>query len=160
MRPIVLVLFALLSAPLWAAPEYPNMGEDIFNTKADGAKLIDEAIVRAKQEDKRVLILFGANWCPWCRRLHRAFSSSPTVKQGIRGKFILVYVDANTRNDRERNAGVIERYGNPVQYGIPVFVVLETDGTQLTTRESQSLSAAKDDATDNLIRAFLDKWTK
>ena len=145
---------------LWSAPEYPHMGPDIFDTKADGVKLIEAALVQARQEDKRVIVLFGANWCPWCRRLHLAFTSTPTVRQRIQQKFVLVYIDANMRNDRKRNAAVIERYGNPLQHGIPVFVVLDREGTQLTTRESQSLAAATDEATAGLIRAFLDKWAK
>ena len=160
MRLIVVVMFAFLAIPLSAAPEYPHMGADIFDPKVDGAKLIADALVRAKQEDRRVLVLFGANWCPWCRRLHQAFTSAPVVTQKVQQKFILVYIDANTRNDRKRNAAVIERYGNPLQYGLPVFVVLESDGTQLTTRESGSLAAGTDEATAALIRAFLDKWAK
>ena len=153
-------LFALLAIPRSPASEYPHMGADIFDPKVDGAKLIEDAIVRAKQEDKRILVLFGANWCPWCRRLHQAVTSAPAVTQKVQQKFILVYIDANTRNDRKRNAAVIERYGNPLQYGLPVFVVLESDGTQLTTRESASLAAGTDDATAALVRAFLDKWAK
>ena len=160
MRRTALLLFSLISMPLWAAPEYPHMGVDIYDTKADGENLIDAALLRAKREDKRVLILFGANWCPWCRRLHQTLSSAPTVLQKIHQEFVLVYVDVNTRNDKKRNATVIERYDNPLKYGVPVFVLLENDGTQLTTRESGSLSAATNEATAKLITEFLGKWVK
>jgi len=160
MRLTALLLLSLISMPLWAAPEYPHMGADIYDTKADGGNLIDAALVRAEREDKRVLILFGANWCPWCRRLHQALSSAPTVVQKIHQEFVLVYIDANTRNDKKRHATVIKRYGNPLRYGMPVFVLLDNDGTQLTTRESGSLSGATHEATAKLITEFLDQWVK
>ena len=160
MRLTMLLLFSLLAVPLWAAPQYPHMGSDIFDPKEDGEKLIDHALVQARQEDKRIVVLFGANWCPWCRRLHQVLTSDPALTKRLQKKFVLVYIDANTRNDKKRNAEVIEKYGNPLRYGLPVFVVLDTDGTQLTTRESQSLAAATDGATADRIRAFLDEWTK
>lgn len=158
MRPLTFLLSAFLSVPLWSAPEYPHMGPDIFDTKADGVKLIEAALVQARQEDKRVIVLFGANWCPWCRRLHRALTSSPDLTERLRQKFVLVYLDANTRHDKKRNAAVIEKYGNPLRYGLPVFVVLDRDGTLLTTRESGSLAAPTDQETAERIRAFLVEW--
>ena len=106
------------------------------------------------------LLLPGAALPAAATSSSKAAAELSAVRQRIQQKFVLVYIDANMRNDRKRNAAVIERYGNPLQHGIPVFVVLDREGTQLTTRESQSLAAATDEATAGLIRAFLDKWAK
>ena len=40
------------------------MGTDIFDTKVSAEKLISDAVTLAKREDKKVLLFFGANWCP------------------------------------------------------------------------------------------------
>ena len=160
MRLIALFLIGLLAAPLWAGPEYPHMGEDIFDAKADGEKLIADALGKAQREDKRVLLLFGANWCPWCRQLHRIFETDPATVTRLREKYVLVYLDANTRHDKKRNAAVIARYGNPVRLGIPVLVVLERDGTLLVTQETGSLATATEEETSRRVRAFLDKWAR
>lgn len=160
MRLIALLLVGLLAAPLRAGPEYPHMGDDIFDAKADGEKLITGALSQAQREDKRVLVLFGANWCPWCRQLHRVFEIDPAIVARLREKYVLVYLDANTRHDKRRNAAVIARYGNPVRLGIPVFVVLERDGILLVTRETGSLAAATEEETARRVRAFLDEWAR
>ena len=105
------------------------------------------------------MLIFGANWCPWCRRLHQVFTVAPAVRARLRDDFVLVYVDANTRNDKKRNVAVQERYGNPIQkHGLPVMVVLDSDGRQLTTRETSSLSAPTDEEVARRVAAFLTEW--
>lgn len=158
LRTVVVALFCLLGASLFAAPEYARMGPDIFDPKVKGEALIDQATARAKLEDKRILLLFGTNWCPWCRRLHDIIGADPRVAARLRQHFVVVYIDANTRNDKARNRSVIERYGNPVRHGIPVFVVLDAEGTLLTTRETSTLSDVTDEGVAEKLLAFLDKW--
>lgn len=156
----LLFFFSAVTAWLGAKPEYPSRGPDIYDPKVSAEKLIADAVLQAKHEDKRVLLLFGANWCPWCRRLHRTLTEEPAVQARLRQKFVLVFIDANTRHDKQRNAGVIEKYGDPLRFGLPVFVVLDRDGTLLTTRETASLVGNTDtdaQVAANVI-AFLDEW--
>jgi len=120
---------------------------------------VAQGLTRARSEGKRVVLLFGANWCPWCRRLHHAFADDAGVIAILRGSFVLVYVDANTRNDKKRNADLIARYGDPLQkYGLPAIVVLETDGRQLTTQETASWAAPADEEVARRVAAFLAAW--
>lgn len=158
----VFTFLLLLAVPSFGAlPEYRSTGSDIFDPKAGAEVLIAKAVAQAKREDKRILLLFGANWCPWCRRLHAALTKDAAVQERLKRKFILVFVDANTRNDKNRNAAVIEKYGNPIpQYGLPVFVVLDRDGTQLTTRETASLAADTDAKVAARVLSFLNEWAK
>ncbi|MBI5771206.1 MAG: thioredoxin family protein [Verrucomicrobia bacterium] len=155
------MLLGLLAVTAFAAaPEYRSMGPDIFDPKVSGETLVADALRLAKRKDKKVLLLFGANWCPWCRRLHRALTTGTAVPDRLRKSFVLVFVDANTRNDKNRNAGLIEKYGNPLQFGLPVFVVLDGDGKQLTTRETASLAADTDAKVADNVLAFLHEWAK
>jgi thioredoxin-related protein len=137
------------------------MGTDIFDAQAPAEKLVAEAVAQAKREDKKVLLFFGANWCPWCRRLHAALTQNPAVQSRLRQKFVLVHLDANTRNDQQRNAAVLKKYGDPIrQYGLPVFVVLARAGIQLTTRETASFAADTDKKMAERLLSFLDEWSK
>jgi len=154
-----LLLLALLFPVLRAAPEYPRMGPDIFDRQVKGEELVAQAVTRAQRKGKRVVLLFGANWCPWCRRLHHAFTDDPGVVAILQRSFVLVHVDANTRNDRKRNADIIARYGDPLQkYGLPVIVLLEADGRQLVIQETASWAAPADEEVANRVAAFLAKW--
>lgn len=158
-RNFLLLLLSWFAPLLRADPEYRAMGPDIFDRHIKGEVLIDQAVTRARKENKRIALVFGANWCPWCRRLHQIFIGAPAVRARLRDDFVLVYVDANTRNDRKRNAAVQEQYGNPIQkHGLPVMVVLDSDGRQLTTRETSSLSAPTDEEVARRVAAFLEEW--
>ena len=121
--------------------------------------MIDKALELAGREHKRIFLLLGANWCPWCRRLHAAFTENPTVRAAIQQGFVLVYIDVNTRNDKKRNASINERYGNPLQNGLPVMVILDQDGKQLATQETASLAAPTDEEEAKRVMAVLTKWT-
>ncbi len=134
------------------------MGPDIFDPGAPAEELIEAALARAGREHKRVLLFFGANWCPWCRRLHRVFAADEDIGSLLNQGFVLVHVDANTRRDKKRNASALARYGNPQRFGLPVFVVLASDGTQLATQETQSLAAPTDEEVAGRLRRFLAEW--
>jgi thiol:disulfide interchange protein len=152
------VALALVGAPtLRADPEYPKMGPDIYDTQADGGAQISAAIDRAAAEHKRVILDFGANWCIWCRRLHATFEGDPAVSRALARDFVVVMVDVNMRNGPKRNAGVNERYGNPVQHGLPVLVVLDSDGKQLTTKDTGELEDGAGHSPAK-ITAFLASW--
>lgn len=158
-----LMFIALLwGVPVFGAkPEYTFMGADIFDPKAPGEELVAGAVRQARSADKRILVLFGANWCPWCRRLHAALTKEPAIQARLRDKFILVFADANTRNDKNRNAALLERYGNPtLQFGLPVFVILDREGKQIGTRETASLAADTDAKVAHNILTFLGEWSK
>jgi thiol:disulfide interchange protein len=150
-------LALLSSAGLRADPEYPKMGPDIYDVHADASADIAAAIIRAGAEHKRVLLVFGANWCIWCHRLHATFGANAAVAAALDRGFVLVEVDVNTRKGEKRNAAVIERYGNPVQHGIPVLVVLDSAGNPLTTKDSGELEEG-DGHSPAKILAFLATW--
>jgi thiol:disulfide interchange protein len=163
MKSLLLCALALgvslaLTLPARAAdPEYPKMGPDIFDTKASAEADISAALARARAEHKRVILDFGANWCIWCRRLHATFESDPAVSASLRRSFIVVMVDVNTRRGEKRNAAVVARYGNPVRLGLPVLVVLDQDGSPLTTKDSGELEDGEGHSPAK-ITAFLASW--
>jgi thiol:disulfide interchange protein len=156
MRTLLAALF--FATALFADPEYPHMGPDIYDTHANGDRQIKDALERAGAENKRVIVDFGANWCIWCRRLHHTFESDPAVARRLRESFVLVMVDINSRHGDRRNADIDARYGNPVRFGIPVLVVLGADGRLLTTKDSGELEEG-DHHSPRKILEFLERWS-
>lgn len=156
MRLRLLSLFLVIAAALPAA-EYPQMGPDIYDTQADAAADIETALARAKAENKRVLLDFGANWCVWCHRLHTLFTTNEAVAARLAADYVVVMVDMNARGGKSRNTATNERYGNPIQHGLPVLVVLDAAGNLLTTQETGALEngPAHDPAK---VLAFLQRW--
>jgi thiol:disulfide interchange protein len=149
---------ALLAGPsLKADPEYPKSGPDIFDVHADASAQVAAALTRAQAEHKRVILDFGANWCIWCRRLHSTFETDPSVAKALEKDFIVVMVDVNTRKGTKRNDDLVVRYGNPTEHGIPVLVVLDSNGKQLTTKDTGELEEG-DGHSPKKIAAFLIYW--
>jgi thiol:disulfide interchange protein len=152
-----LVLLSVVTA-LRAEPEYPKQGPDIYDREADGTAQIAVALTQAKAEHKHVLVKLGANWCVWCHRLHHTLHTDAAVAKTLNDNFILVLVDVNHRNGKQRNDAVNDRYGNPTALGLPVLVVLDADGKQLTTQETGALEDGKEAHDPAKIIAFLEKW--
>ena len=155
--PLSLVLFATVLS-LHADPEYPKMGPDIYDTLADGRAQITTALSQARADHKRVLVELGANWCIWCRRLSHTFEADPAVARVLNANFVLVLVDVNHRDGKHRNDAVNDRYGNPVAQGLPVLVVLDAEGHQLTTQETGALEDGKSAHDPQKVIAFLQRW--
>jgi thiol:disulfide interchange protein len=147
-------LALLCASPLAAEPEYPKMGPDIYDVHADGSAKIAVALAQAAAEHKRVILDFGANWC---RRLHSTFENDASVSKALSRGFVVGLIDVNTRNGSNRNADANAKYGDPIQHGIPVLVVLDPDGKQLTTKDSGELEEG-DGHSPAKIKAFLASW--
>lgn len=137
------VLLAVVAfAACWfggCAPQTKHThGPDIYDTKADGEKLIADALVVAKRENKRVLTEFGANWCIWCRRMHDMLHNDPQVSPFFNQHFVLVMIDVDEdANGKTHNLNLIERYGDPTTNGIPGLVLLDADGKVLKVQDTE-----------------------
>jgi thiol:disulfide interchange protein len=131
-------------------PEPPN----IYDESAEGSKQIDDAVVLARKEHKRVLLQFGANWCGWCRMLHHLFETDKSVAEELGSGYVVVMIDVN----KGHNKDIDKRYGYPTRFGLPVIVVLGADGRQLTTQDTGELEEG-DHHNPGKVTAFLKKWT-
>lgn len=158
MKLLTVLLYAATTVALRAEPEYPKMGPDLYDVQADGTAQIAAALAQAKAEHKQVLVKLGANWCIWCRRLSHTFEADAGVARALHENYVLVLVDVNHRSGKARNDAVNDRYGNPVAQGLPVLVVLDADGKQLTTQETGALEDGKAAHDPAKVIAFLRQW--
>jgi len=60
--------------------------------------------------------------------------------------------------NKGHNSTVDARYGSPTKLGLPVIVILDADGKQLTTEDS-SLLEEGDHHSPQKVLAFLKEWT-
>ena len=151
--PLSLCLFLLCSFSLGraqAADAPKTTPLPLYDISADGSKQIAEALAVASGSNKNVLLQFGANWCPWCHKLHKFFEADAGIADLLKGDFIVVLIDVN----KGRNGDVVSRYGNPTRLGLPVLVVLDAAGKQLTTEDTGLLEEGQSYNRDKVI-AFL-----
>ncbi|MFG0260298.1 MAG: hypothetical protein ACF8LK_08090, partial [Phycisphaerales bacterium JB041] len=73
---VTLLFAAMLSPAAHAQQEAPadkpvrlTREPTLYDVNADASEQIAAALAKAKQENRRVLIQWGGNWCGWCIQL-------------------------------------------------------------------------------------------
>ncbi|MEM9170851.1 MAG: thioredoxin family protein [Pseudomonadota bacterium] len=98
-----------------------------FDETRDAAADVEAAFARARLTGKRVLLVFGANWCHDSRGLAANFDK-PALAELIAARYERVWIDVG---DRDRNLDLAARYGAPTLMGTPTVLILDADGTLL-----------------------------
>ncbi|MEO6036290.1 MAG: thioredoxin family protein [Verrucomicrobiota bacterium] len=127
----------------------------LYDVKADGTAQIAAALKTAQAENKRVILKFGANWCGWCHKLSGLLKTNAELAQLVKDNYLVVLIDV----DKEHNKNAVEKYENPTKFGLPVLVVLESDGKLLTTQDTGKLEEGNQHSPAK-VKAFLEKWRK
>jgi protein disulfide-isomerase len=109
-----------------------------YDTAADAHIALQQGLADAQSQNKDVLVIFGANWCEDCRDLDKAMHGSSASL--IDGRFIVVKIDVGNFN---KNLDVANRYGNPIQKGIPAAVVLSPTDQVLYSTKAGELADAR-----------------
>jgi thiol:disulfide interchange protein len=113
---------------------------EIYDQTADAKAQIAMALARAKAENRRVLIQWGAEWCSWCHLLHGTFQSDPAVRKKLKYEYDLVLVDIGKW---DKNMDLAAAYGADLKAnGVPFLTVLDADGKSIANQETGSLEAA------------------
>jgi thiol-disulfide isomerase/thioredoxin len=132
--------------------------DPIYDEKADANAQIAAALAKAKTENRRVLIQWGANWCGWCYRLHDHFEKNKDVRRKLLYEYDLVLVDVGKG---DKNLDLAKRYGADfMNKGLPFLTVLDGDGKVLANQETGSLEtqdAEKPGHDGKKVLAFLTK---
>jgi len=132
----------LLAAVLMACAAFARAGtanavdDQPFDSGADARAQIEAAIVD-RGSDKRILLVFGGNWCGDSRSLVRRFHG-PDLAPLMEREFRVLYIAVGRR---QRQLEVAERYGNPIDKGVPSVALLAPDG-RLLHADHGSLSSA------------------
>ncbi len=129
----------------------------IYDTKIDGATQIAEALVKAKRDHKHVLLQFGANWCVWCHRLDGVLKVDKALAKLIQYEYEFVLIDVDDINGKRHNDEIDARYGRPTKNGLPAWVILDADGKQLVTINTEPLEQG-DGYDTSKVAAALNKW--
>jgi thioredoxin 1 len=127
--------------------------KEIYNERADAQAEIKEALAKAAAEHKRVIVVFGANWCYDCHVLDKAFHSS-NLAPIIAANYEVVHVDIGKG---EKNQDLMSKYEVPMKRGIPGVAVLDPDGKLVYSQKEGEFENARALRPEDFL-AFLNKW--
>ena len=126
------------TVPNTAAP-VASPAFELYDPAADARADIAAALALANADGKRVLLDFGADWCPDCHVL-AAYLDGEAGRKLVDDSFHVVSIDVGYW---DHNLDVAGSYGSPITQGIPAVVVLKPDGTVVGSTADGSLANAR-----------------
>ena len=126
----------------------------IYDPRANANAAITQALTQATADHKRVLLDFGADWCPDCQVLAQLFED-PQVKPYLDANYHVVRIDVG---QWDNNLDIAKRYGDPIAKGIPAVVILDPDGQTISSTGGGELANART-ATAGEILSMLKQWS-
>jgi hypothetical protein len=134
--------------------EQPTSNQkNIYPSTADAHADIKQALEKSGKDHKRVLIVFGANWCYDCHVLDLAFERSD-VAPLIAANYEVVHVDVG---EGDKNQDLMKDYDVPMDRGIPAIAVLDSNGKLLYSQKNGEFEKARSLGPEDLLK-FLNQW--
>lgn len=144
------VLFLFISLQSFAADT-----TYLYNPFANVEKDVAAAVVKAKAENKHVLLQIGGNWCVWCYKFHSFVNLDTSLKRLLNENYVVYNLNYSQEN---HNEAYLKKLGNPQQFGFPVLVVLDANGKQLYTQDSGLLEKGNGYSKEK-VEMFLQNWS-
>jgi thioredoxin 1 len=142
------------SASVRSLPEPLKTNPALYAAPAEARAEITAASTQAAKEHKRVLLIFGANWCYDCHVLDATFRSKEFAAI-VKANYVVVHI--NIGDEGKDNNDLAKQFGVGLDRGIPSLAVLDPDGKVVTAQKNGEFeSTVRIGPAD--VRAFLERW--
>lgn len=107
-----------------APPAIPAVKKHIYPEIAQGDTDVANGLKEARKDHKRVLLIFGGDWCGDCQvldiNLHDAQNAALVEKN-----YVVVHVNIG---HMDQNVELAQKYGVPLKKGVPAVSVIDPTG--------------------------------
>ena len=135
-------------------PLKPITGKtDLYPAGVDAKQKIEASLKTGAAENKRVMLIFGANWCYDCHVLDQALHEGEAEKI-VKESFLLVHVDIG---EGDKNLDLVKKYETTLGFGVPTVVILDAEGRVIYSSTKGEFEAARQMMKKDLV-AFLNQW--
>ncbi|MFZ0339594.1 MAG: thioredoxin family protein [Terracidiphilus sp.] len=144
----------VLAASLALATGTANSAaRDIYPDPGQARADVAAALKTAARTHRRVLLVFGGNWCGDCQVLD-LYLHDARNKPILDANFVLVDINIGYM---DTNLDIGEQYGVPVKKGVPALAILSERGTLLYSQKEHQFSAMRT-MQSSAVTEFLVKW--
>ena len=134
-------------------PEPAKPNTDLYAPPEEASSEISAALATAAKDHKRVILVFGANWCYDCHVLDATFHSKD-IAPLVNANFHVVHINVG---DEDKNLDLAAKYGVPINKGIPGLAVLNPDGSVVYSQKlGEFENSTRIGPAD--VTTFLKKW--
>ena len=146
-------LFGLIAAVAFTAGPALSANRDIYPDPAQARTDLAAALKTAAATHKRVIIDFGGNWCGDCHVLDIYFHNAQNAPI-LESNYVLVHVNVG---HYDANLDLAQRYGIPLEKGVPALVVLSDTGKVLLSQKNGEFEKMGH-MEPNSVTSFLVQW--
>jgi thioredoxin 1 len=139
--------------PLRRLPEPAKPNTALYADPAEGPIEIAAALAAATKDHKRVILIFGGNWCYDCHVLDTTFRSKEFAPL-VNANFHVVHVNIG---NYDVNLDLAKKYEIPLEKGVPSLAVLDPDGTLLISQKKGEFESTVRIGPEDVME-FLNKW--
>jgi len=134
-------------------PEPAKPNTDLYAPPEEAQSEISAALASSAKDHKRVILVFGANWCYDCHVLDATFHSK-AIAPLVVANFHVVHINIG---EEDKNLDLAAKYGVPLKKGVPALAVLDSNGTVIySQQEGEFENSVRIGPAD--VTAFLKKW--
>lgn len=135
-------------------PEPAKPNPVLYADPSQAQAYLTEALATAGRTKKRVLVVFGANWCYDCHVLDATFHS-PTFMSLVQANYVVVHI--NIGDEGKDNNDLAARLGVNLERGVPSLAVLDPDGKVIVSQQNGEFESTVKIGPED-VHTFLEKW--
>jgi thioredoxin 1 len=134
-------------------PEPAKPNTRLYADPGDVPAEIASALAEASKDHKRVLLVFGGNWCYDCHVLDATFRSK-AIAPLVNANYHVVHVNVG---NYDANLDLAKKYEIPLEKGVPSLAILDPDGTLVVSQKNGEFESTVRIGPEDVVD-FLKKW--
>ena len=132
-------------------PAKPNI--ELYPPPEEAQAEISSALAAAAKDHKRVLLVFGGNWCYDCHVLDATFHSKAFAPL-VNANYHVIHINVG---NYDANLDLAKKYEIPLNKGVPSLAILNPDGKLVVSQKSGEFESTLKLGPEDVID-FLKKW--
>ncbi len=132
-------------------PDKPNT--QLYPPPEEAQAEISSALAAAAKDHKRVILVFGGNWCYDCHVLDTTFHSKQFAPV-VNANYHVVHINVG---NYDANLDLADKYQIPLKKGVPSLAILDPNGTLVVSQKQGEFESTVRIGPEDVLE-FLKKW--
>jgi thioredoxin 1 len=134
-------------------PEPAKPNTQLYPPPEEAKAEISSALTAASKDHKRVLLVFGGNWCYDCHVLDTTFRSKEFAPL-VNANYHVIHINVG---NYDANLDLADKYQIPLKKGVPSLAILDPDGKLVVSQKQGEFESTVRIGPEDVVD-FLKKW--
>ena len=134
-------------------PEPARPNTQLYPPPEEAHAEITSALAAAAKDHKRVLLVFGGNWCYDCHVLDTTFRSKEFAPV-VNANYHVLHINVG---NYDANLDLADKYQIPLKKGVPSLAILDPDGRLVVSQKQGEFESTVRIGPEDVLE-FLKKW--